>query len=374
MDKYNSKTSFQKWLSSINLDELSEKSRNNIENFDHYSKKLDFQAIMKVLLYAVYEELASFREIDRAFLDKRLCKEVGIDSISYSSISRRTAEMDQEVLMEIFTDLVGKIAKQKPSSKTTSMQIIDSTTIPLNKTWFPWAKFRKTKAGIKLHLNLCYLDKDNQYPENFTITNASEHDRNHFEVFVDKAEATYVVDRGYFDYQLLDKMDRDGYFFVTRIKKNTKVTVLEQFEVDSPKMTDGQIISDQHVILGGGVNHVTERLRLVTVLTKGQKLLRIVTNRFDATPNQVADMYQSRWHIELFFKHLKQNVVIKKLYSQSEQGAINQVILTLIATLLTYLVKIELNTKATLFLLKKTFHYLMFDPAEDWLGQFKPDD
>ncbi|WP_237580135.1 transposase [Candidatus Enterococcus huntleyi] len=111
--------------------------------------------------------------------------------------------MSQEVLMEIFCQLVQRVGKQTPSSKTTSFQLIYSTKIPLNKAWFPWAKFRKTKAGIKLHLNLCYLDKDHQYPESFTITNASEHDRNQFEALVDKAEATYVVDRGYFDYKLL---------------------------------------------------------------------------------------------------------------------------------------------------------------------------
>lgn len=101
------------------------------------------------------------------------------------------------------------------------------------------------------------------------------------------------------------------------------------------------------MILGGGVGYVTERFRLVTLVTNGQNL-RLVTNRFDVSANEVADMYQARWQIELFFKHLKQNLTIKQLYSKSEQGAVNQVILTLIATLLTYLVKIELNTKASL--------------------------
>ncbi|MGX7164835.1 IS4 family transposase [Enterococcus massiliensis] len=367
MDKYNLKTSFQKWLSSINLDNLSENAKNSIQTFDYYSKKLDFRSALKILLHAVYEDLPSYREINRAFLDQRLCKEVGIESLCYSSLSRKTAKIDQNVLMEIFTQLVKKISQQRPSSKTTSLQIIDSTTIPLNKAWFPWAKFRQTKSGIKLHLNLCYLDENNQYPESFTITNASEHDRTQFEVLADKTEATYVVDRGYFDYKLLDKLHGDGYFFVTRIKGNTKITILDQIDVTKPETTDGKIISDQHVILGGGVNHVTERFRLVTVLTNGQKLLRIVTNRFDVTPNEVADMYQARWHIELFFKHLKQNLTIKHLYSRSEQGAINQVILTLIASLLTYMVKIELETTATLFQLKRSFHYLMFEPAESWL-------
>lgn len=190
---------------------------------------------------------------------------------------------------------------------------------------------------------------------------------------VDKTEATYIVDRGYFDYKLLDQLHEDGYFFVTRIKSNTKITVLDQIEVRKPNTRDGRIISDQQVILGGGVNHVTERFRLVTILTKGQKLLRIVTNRFDVSPNEVADMYQARWQIELFFKHLKQNITIKQLYSRNKQGTINQVIITLIATLLTYLIKIELNLTVTLFRLKRTFHYLMFEPVEKWIKQLRSD-
>lgn len=160
--------------------------------------------------------------------------------------------------------------------------------------------------------------------------------------------------------RLLDRLHNDGYFFVTRTKSNTTITVLEQMELVNRKTTDGQIISDQHVILGSGNNHITERFRLVTVLTKGQRLLRIVTNRFDVSPNEVADMYQARWQIELFFKHLKQNLTI------------NQVILTLIATLLIYLVKIELNSTATLFQLKRSFHYLRFESAKIWLERHRP--
>ncbi len=168
-----------------------------------------------------------------------LRQEIGIDSLCCSSLSRKTAEISQEVLMEIFTQLVRKVSEQRPSSKTTSLQLVDSTTIPLNKTRFLWATFQKTKAGIKLHLNLCYLDKNNQYPERFSITNTEEHDLNHFEWLVDKTEATYVVDRGYFDYRLLDRLHNDSYFFVTRTKSNTTITVLEQIELVNRKTTDG---------------------------------------------------------------------------------------------------------------------------------------
>ena len=184
-------------------------------------KKLDFETTIKILLHAIYEKLPSYREIGRVFMDRRLCREVGIDSLSHSALSRRGTEINTNILMEIVTNLVQKVSNKRPSSKTSSLQIIDSTTIPLNKTWFSWAKFRQTKSGIKLHLNLCYLDQNNQYPESFMITNAKEQDRSQFELLVNKTEATYVVDRGYFDYKLLDRLNNDGCFFVIRSKSNT---------------------------------------------------------------------------------------------------------------------------------------------------------
>lgn len=102
MDKYNAKTTFQKWFSAINFDELSEEAQNWILQFDLYSKKLDFITAIKILLHTVYEELPSFREMDRAFMDRRFCKEIEIESLCYSSLSRKTAEISPDVLMEIF--------------------------------------------------------------------------------------------------------------------------------------------------------------------------------------------------------------------------------------------------------------------------------
>lgn len=134
MDNYTSKTAFQKWVSSIKLDLLSEEAKRTIQNFDYYSKKLDFRTTIKVLLHSVYKELPRFHEIDCAFMDQRLCQEVGIDYLCYSSLSCRSKEIIQEVLMEIFTRLVRQVADRKPSSKTTSLQIIDSTTLFFNNT------------------------------------------------------------------------------------------------------------------------------------------------------------------------------------------------------------------------------------------------
>lgn len=109
MDKYNSKTSFQKWFSSINLKDLSEEAKKSIQSFDSYSKKLNFETTLKIFLHAVYEEMPSYREIGRAFQDKRLVKEIGIDAINFSNLSRKMPEMEREVLIEIFQQLVAQI-------------------------------------------------------------------------------------------------------------------------------------------------------------------------------------------------------------------------------------------------------------------------
>lgn len=366
MDNYNSKTSFQKWFSQINFKFFSKEAKQLINEMNCYSKKLDFHTVLKIFLYAVYEELPSLRELDRAFWDSRLRLEMQLDSIHYSNLSRRLKEIDSLILLEIFAQLVKKVQDIQPTTKRNSLQIIDSTTLPLNKELFPWAKFRSTKSGIKLHLNLCYLDDAHQYPEDFVLTNANKHDRTQLEILVNKPEATYVIDRGYFDYKLLDSLHSDGYFFVTRIKKNTLVSVLDQIEISDRVQEKYHLISDQQVSLGAGKSYASSRFRLVTIETKGRKLLRLVTNRFDITAQEVADMYQARWQIELFFKHLKQNLTIKKIYSQDEQGAKNQVILTLIAVLLTYLIKLELKIRKSLFQIKRAFHHLMFDPYEEW--------
>ena len=100
MDKYNSKIAFQKWVSSINLNNLSEEAKRFIKKFDYYSKKLDFRTTLKVLFHAVYEELPRYREIDRAFLDPRLCKEIGMDPLCHSLLSWKNVELSQEILIK----------------------------------------------------------------------------------------------------------------------------------------------------------------------------------------------------------------------------------------------------------------------------------
>lgn len=161
----------------------------------------------------------------------------------------------------------------------------------------------------------------------------------------------------------MDEMHDGGYFFVTRIKKNTKVTVLETLE----KSSEEHVVSDQMV-----TGYLTYRYRLVTIKDDKGKLLQFITNRFYWICAEVSDAYKLRWQIELFFKHIEQHMTIKRYFSQSEQGVINQLILTMIASLLTYLIKLETKTTRTIFQIKRLFRYLIFRSAEEWLEHLVP--
>lgn len=367
MDKYKSISAFNKWFSPINLEKLSVSSQNAIANFNSYRKKLDFEAILKLFIYAINEEKESLRDLNTSLINQSLRRETGIKTMSHSQLSRAFNALDSSVLEEIFHQLLKKVHEKTKANKRNSCYLIDSSTFSLSLKRHKWASFRKTKAGVKLHLKVCFMENGTLYPENFTITNAKEHDVNQLDILVDQPEATYVFDRGYLDFERLDQMHWDGYFFVTRIKKNTAVHVIERFE----KPVGQNILKDELVYLGSK-NYLTPRFRLVTAQDEQGRIFQFVTNRMDISAEELSDMYHARWQIELFFKHIKQHMTIKTFFSQSETGVSNQLILTMIVSLLTLLVQLETQTKKTVFQIKRLFRYLLFQPVECWLEKLIP--
>lgn len=369
MDKYKTNSAFNKWFSPINLEKLSFLSKQKITHYNLYRKKLSFEAVLKLFLYGIHEEKESLRDLSTSLMIKQLQKETHVEMISYSQLSRSLIDLDTNVLVEIFQQLLLEVSQKTKPTKRNHLQLIDSSTFSLSLKRHSWAAFRKSKSGIKLHLNLCFMEDATLYPTDFTITNAHEHDVNQLEVLVNQPEATYVFDRGYLDFERLDQMHWDGYFFVTRIKKNTKVHVLESYDIPEDVQVD--ILSDQQVSLGSAT-YLTSRFRLVTIQDEKGKQLAFVTNRFDLTAEEVAQTYKSRWQIELFFKYIKQHLTIKTFFSQSEKGVHNQLILAMIATLLTTLLQLETQTRKTVFQIKRLFRYLLFEPMERLFKKIVP--
>ena len=250
-------------------------------------------------MYAQLHETESLRALSDAVFSEELQRATGLPSISFSQLGRRINAIPTVFFQSIFLDLVAQIHEkthfQKRRKLTTPLKIIDSSTLPLNLKNHKWAEFRKTKSGVKLHLRLVFMEKGLSYPDKAVLTNAIEHDRGQLEVFIDHQECLYVFDHGYLDYERFDRMTDDAYFFVSRLRKNAVVRVLERFSLPE----DSPVFSDEMVVIGTTQNRSENAFRLIKLLdTKGNEL-HLLTNRFDMDADEIAETYQSRWAIEL---------------------------------------------------------------------------
>lgn len=366
MDKITRKNSFGQWFSPINLKVLEENVKTM--KLDFYTKKLTTESFLKLLLFAQLKEVESLHALGDCLFDDQLQKAVNLDSISISQLSRRLNGMNPDLFQSLFLDLVGQIhAKTHYTKRIMPLKIIDSSTLPLNLTNHRWAKFRKTKAGVKLHLRLVFMEKGTSYPEKAVITTANEHDRGQLEIMVDDKECMYVFDRGYLDYERFDRLTDDGYFFLSRLRKNAVVREVYDF-----KLPEGSsVLSDQMVLIGTTQNRAENYFRLLKVMDSKGNVLHLITNRFDLSAEEISEMYKSRWTIELFFKWIKQHLNIQKFYGQSEWAIQNQVFIALIVYCLHILAQIETKSKRKILQISRYLRAALWKPAHIWIRKIE---
>jgi hypothetical protein len=193
---------------------------------------------------------------------------------------------------------------------------LDSTTIDLCLSLFPWARFRSTKAAVKLHT---LLDLRGSIPTMITITEGKMADVNILDELVLEPGAFYVMDRGYVDFERLYRFVLAGAFFVTRAKAGLQINRLESLPVDK----SAGVRSDQLVwlTLPKSVEHYSDRFRRVSYRDpENGKALVFLTNNFDLPSLTVAQLYKGRWRVELFFKWVKQNLRIKHFFGNSDNA------------------------------------------------------
>jgi len=198
---------------------------------------------------------------------------------------------------------------------------LDSTTIDLCLSLFPWARFRSTKAAVKLHTQ---LDLRGPIPTMIWITEGKRADVSILDQLIPEAGAFYVMDRGYVDFQRLYRFELGRAFFVTRTKAGIQLNRLESRPVD--KSTG--VRSDHIVWLTQpkSVAHYPDRLRRVSYRNpEDGKVLVFLTNNFDLPALVIAQLYKWRWRVELFFKWVKQNLRIKHFFGTSENAVKTQV-------------------------------------------------
>ncbi|MBU5445611.1 MULTISPECIES: IS4 family transposase [Paenibacillaceae] len=365
MDKNTLFSSFGKWIAPINI--VNFQQRIDETDQDKYVKKLTTKAYLLLFLHAQLQQREGLRAIADDVLSKEFQQELGLSSISPSQLSRKNNQVEPALLEEIFVDLVQQI--QSVSGNTHSLRkdikIIDSTTIGLCLQKYKWATFRKTKAGIKIHLRLVFANQEDVYPDKISLTYAKSNDRTQMESLIDEIGAMYVFDRGYVDYEKFDEYTDKGIFFASRLKDNAEVRHLHTFQLP-PEST---VLSDSMILLGTPQKRVDNVLRLIETLDSKGNRIRIITNRFDLEADELSDIYRWRWQIELFFKWLKQHVKIKTFYGTSDNAVRNQVFLALIAYCLLLLVKRERNSQHSLLQISRWLKVFLWQTFEQWIGR-----
>jgi hypothetical protein len=206
----------------------------------------------------------------------------------------------------------------------------DSTTISLCLSLFPWAKFRKAKGGVKVHVG---LDHDTYLPVFVHITDANLHDVKGLRLFSPNPGSIVAMDRGYVDYALFGRWTEQGIYFVTRLKDNAGYVVVEQ----RPVPQRGNILADQIVRLTGikAEEKCPHPLRRVVAWDeKNEREIVLLTNHLESGATTIAAIYKDRWEIELFFKAIKQTLKIKSFVGESENTLRIQIWTALITILI----------------------------------------
>src|SRR6267378_7063231 len=226
-----------------------------------------------------------------------------------------------------------------------SLYALDSTTIDLCLSLFPWARFRQHKAAVKMHT---LLDLHGNIPTFIRITDGKVHDVNVLDEILPEAGAFYVLDRGYIDFERLFVFTLCSAFFVVRTKEN----VLLQRRYSHPVDKSTGVRSDHTVILTAidSAKAYPDSLRRVTYLdVETKKRFKFLTDNFTLPAHVIAQIYKSRWAVELFFKWIKQNLRIKKFYGSSENAVKTQIWIAVSMYVLVAIARKRLELEASLY-------------------------
>jgi hypothetical protein len=238
-----------------------------------------------------------------------------------------------------------------------SLYALDSTTIDLCLSLFPWARFRQHKAAIKLHT---LLDLRGNIPTFIGITDGKVHDVNMLDEILPESGAFYVMDRGYIDFERLFVFTLSAAFFVVRTKENVLLQRRYSRKVD--KSTG---VRSDHTVILTSINSAKaypDALRRVTFFdVETNKRFKFLTNNFVLPALTIAQIYKSRWQVELFFKWIKQHLRIKAFYGTSENAVKIQIWIAVSIYVLVAIVRKRLGLEASLYQILQILSVTLFE-------------
>jgi len=331
---------------------------------DRYVKSLSCAQHYRVMAFAQLAYRESLRDIEvcLAAQSSKLYHMGFRQPIRRATLADASAKRDWRIYADFAQRL---IAQARTLYADTSPDIdwdgtayaLDSTTIDLSLSLFPWAPFRSTKSAVKVHT---LLDLKGHIPSFVHISDGKYHDVNVLDTLLVEPGAFYIMDRAYVDFERLYRIQVAGAFFVTRAKRNLDARRIYSSPVDR----DTGIICDQTIALNGYLSHsrYPEHLRRIRFKDPGTgKTLVFLTNHFGLPPLTICALYKARWHVELFFKWIKQHLRIKRFFGTSENAVKSQIWIAVSVYVLVAIVKKRMNVDVTLYTLLQIFSLTLFE-------------
>jgi hypothetical protein len=340
--------------------------RKCVERYNGNYKVISFTCLDQFLCMAfaqlTYRE--SLRDIEACLRGaKPKLYHMGIRSkVSRNTIAHANETRDWRIYAD-FAQVLIKIARELYAEEDFGLELdqtvyaFDSTILDLCLSVFPWAKFRRGKAGIKLHT---LLDLHGNIPVIIRITPAKIHDVNILDDLLFEAGAIYVFDRAYVDFARLYRIHQSRAFFLSRAKSNFVFKRLYSQPVD--KSTG--VRADQIIMVTGfyTLKDYPEKLRRIRYFDSvTKKRLVFLTNNFDLPAITIAQLYKCRWQVELFFKWIKQHLRIKAFYGTTENAVKTQIWVAISIYVLVAIVKKRLKLDRSLYSILQILSVSLFE-------------
>lgn len=308
---------------------------------DHRTREFKCWNQLACMIFAHIRQEDSLRDIDIA-LNAHASKlyHIGIKQCPRSTLADANERRDYRIYEEFAKSLMSRARRiyadtQLAMDVDNAVYALDASTIDLTLSLFPWAKFRATKGAVKLH---AMIDLRGNIPAFLYITDGKVHDVKAAPQIRIEPEGIYLVDRGYVDFAWLWSIEETKAFFVTRLKTSIKWTRVISRPVDKSL----GVRSDQDILLFSKrtKEKYPERLRRITFRDEEQnRTLVFLTNNFTLSSATIAALYKARWQIELFFKWIKQNLMVKSFYGTSANAVKTQIWISMIVYLVLAIMK-----------------------------------
>jgi hypothetical protein len=340
--------------------------RRCVKRYDGNHKIKSFSCLDQFLCmgFAQLTYRESLRDIEaclRAQREKRY--HMGIrGGISRNNLSNPNKVRDWRIYADFAQALI-KIARPLYAQEDLGLDLdntiyaLDASTIDLCLSVFPWALFRSTKSAVKLHT---LLDLRGNIPSFIHISDGKLHDVNVLDILIPEPGAFYIMDRGYLDFGRLFTLNQAGTFFVIRAKSNTQYTRRYSHPIDK----SNGLICDQSIMLTGvdSKKAYPQLLRRIKYHdTQIDKTFNFLTNNFLIPAQTVADLYRSRWQVELFFKWIKQHLRIKSFFGISENAVKSQIWIAISVYVLVAIIKKRLKLTTDLYTILQILSLTLFE-------------